>query len=164
MTAWAISLWLACTTATTTVEADTTASDQVGAQCDVCGMMVSEQPAPRGQLVYRDGTRAHFCSVGDLRASLEAPSPHGSPLSLYVEALPADFDPASNLVSTFPWVAAEDAGYVFGATRPLVMGTPVLTYADPAAAAHAAEQHGLHAYSWESVRAAPFNQSPQESP
>ncbi len=131
------------------------------AECAVCGMIVTEQPAPRAQIVYRDGTRAWFCSLGELRAALAAPSPHGSPSGIYVEALPADFDPASTPTAPLAWVAAEDGWYIVGPERPMVMGLPVLSFADRPSAEAAAARLGRRAVPWSTLRDTPFNRAPQ---
>lgn len=157
--ALAVLLAIGCDDAET-VAVDTRASSIAATSCEVCGMVVAEQPAPRGQLVYRDGTRAHFCSLGELRASVQGRSPHGSPVALYVEALPADFDPATNTAVEHPWIPAEGATYLTGATRPMVMGLPLLSFADEEEARAAAARLGLGVADWSAVRDTPFNTLP----
>lgn len=145
---------------TTVAEIDAVPQDITDASCAACGMIVGEQPAPRGQIVYRDGTYAHACSIGDLRALVQAPSPHGSPRAVFVEVLPDGFDPTSNAATPLDTRPAEDVWFVFGATRPLVMGLPVLTYAErPAAEAVAATLSGT-VVGWSSVAETPFDQVP----
>ena len=154
-----LGLGLGCGTSSTAA-VDTAPTPLVAASCEVCGMMVSEQPSPRAQLVYRDGTHAHFCSMGELRATVQARSPHGEPVALYVEALPADFDPAANQTAPLPWVPAESAHYLTGADRPLVMGVPVLSFADAESAELLAARPGLSETTWTALRDTPFNLSP----
>ena len=132
------------------------------AECSVCGMVVREQPAPRGQVVLREGQHLHFCSIGDLRAWLDAPSALGAPVATYVEVLPADQDPLSISSAPHPWVQAEDAWYVFGARRPGVMGLPVLTWTDAGVARRVAHQLGTEPARWSDVRATSFNAIPLE--
>lgn len=118
---------LACSSAKT----ETAALDPVEiglAECAVCGMVVREQPAPRAQVVHRDGERAHLCSIGDLRAYLAAPSPHGRTTAVWVEALPTGLAPADIGTALRPWQPAELAHYVLGVPRSGVMGEPVLSY------------------------------------
>ena len=135
-----------------------TTPDPIGYdECVVCGMVVSEQPPPRGQAIHRDGTHAFACSLGDLRAFLQAPSPLGPPVAVYVEALGDDLDAQGPL----PWVAAASATYVSGVDRPLVMGVPLLSYADRAAAERAAATHGGTVHDWVSVSATPFSEPPR---
>lgn len=133
------------------------------AECAVCGMVVGEQPSPRGQLHYRDGTVAHVCSIEELRAQAAAPTGRGKPVSLFVEALPASFDWAVPSTDALPWIAAEDAWFVFGASRPLVMGVPVLTYPDEASASRAAQGVGTKPVRWTQVRATSVPQIPPEA-
>lgn len=113
------------------------------AECAACGMVVREQPAPRAQIVYRDGTRAFACSIGDLVQVLAAPSPHGAAEHVYVESLPASVEPTAISASTpTTWVDAKRAFYVVGVDRPGVMGKPVLAYAERADAGRVAMHHG----------------------
>jgi len=121
------------------------------AECKACGMVVRDQPAPRGQVVHRDGTRAHFCSVGDMLHYLESPSGHGAPVAIFVEALAADADPMKNDPTPRPWVRAEDAHYVTGVARKRIMGPPVLVYAKAQAADTAAKRHGGQRRPWKDL-------------
>ena len=101
----------------------------------VCGMLVREQSAPRAQVVHRDGTRAFFCSVGDLLAYLEAPSPHGTVIRIYLEVMEPDESPALSHTQAHPWSEAGQASFVVGLKRSSIMGSPVMVYRDPGAAA-----------------------------
>ncbi len=123
------------------------------AECAVCGMVVREQPAPRAQVLHRDGERAHLCSIGDLRAHLAAPSPHGKAQGVWVEALPTGIAPAELGSAPRPWQRAESAGYVLGVPRAGVMGEAVLSYASAEEAlAEAARLSGRTA-SWAELSA-----------
>jgi nitrous oxide reductase accessory protein NosL len=106
-------------------------TDQEGA---VCGMIVRDQSAPRGQVIHRDGERAFLCSIGDLLAYLEAPSPHGDPASVLVEVMDPSEDPWETHVGAHPWIPARDGVYVVGVRRRQIMGPPVLVYRDRASA------------------------------
>lgn len=113
-----------------------------GAEGAVCGMVVSEQPAPRAQVVHRDGTRQFLCGIADLLIHLDAPSPHGAPLAVYVEAMEVDEDPREVHLGPHAWIRAETAAFRIGDERPpLIMGEPVMVYRDRATAA-AAVSHG----------------------
>ncbi len=101
----------------------------------VCGMLVREQSAPRAQVSHRDGTRAFFCSVADLLAYLEAPSPHGTVLRTYLEVMEPDESPTRSHTRAHPWSEAGQASFVVGLKRPSIMGPPVMVYRDPDAAA-----------------------------
>lgn len=120
-------------------------------ECGACGMIVREQPAPRAQVVHRDGTHVWFCSVGDVVAYLGAPSPHGRIEHVWVEVVAADVDLASTDVSERPWAEVASAHYVLGVTRPDVMGTPVLAFASAADASAAATRLGARTASWNEV-------------
>lgn len=134
------------------------------AECAVCGMVVREQPAPRGQVLRRDGTREHACSLGDLRALAEIPSPHGKAVAAWVEAVPPGVAPDALGTAPLPWLPAEQAWYVAGFERPLVMGVPLLSYAEPDAARTAAQGLRGHVSRWEQVAGASFDQVPPPAP
>jgi copper chaperone NosL len=96
---------------------------------EVCGMLVREQSAPRGQVTHSDGSRFFFCSIGDMLVHLGAPSPHGRTRATFVEVMEPQQDPSQPHTGVHPWLPAEDAVYVVGIERPGIMGEPVLTYA-----------------------------------
>jgi nitrous oxide reductase accessory protein NosL len=134
------------------------------AECAVCGMTVMEQPSPRAQVVHRKGEHRFLCSVSDLRAYLQAPSPLGKPLATYVEVLGAGFDPTSKSVASERWFPAEKAIYVFGAERPEVMGLPALTFSELHAAESVAGRMGTAPLGWEALARTPFNEIPKGEP
>ena len=130
--AFALSGPVGCAGDRETEEARNEALDPTVEACVLCSMVVNEQPAPRAQVVHRDGFRAFLCAASELEPYLAAPSSHGKPVSIYVEVL--DSDDEGNVVSTDPhrWIDASAAYYVVeGPSRP-VMGTPVLAYASEA--------------------------------
>ena len=131
------------------------------AECSVCGMVVAEQPAPRGQVVHRDGHHAFFCSIGDLRAYLQTPTPAGRPERVWVEVLPDGFDLDSRDTSPRAWLSAEEAVHVVGVQRGGIMGLPVLSFADAASAAVPA---GARVTTWAALESTPFNELPEETP
>jgi len=120
-------------------------TDQEGA---VCGMLIREQSAPRAQVVHRDGERAFVCSIGDLLAYLDAPSPHGAPAGVLVEVMQAEQQPADSHTGAHPWIAVEDGVYVVGIERPQIMGAPVLVYRDRAAAEQVAAGETAKILTW----------------
>ncbi len=136
------------------------AVDPGGAECAVCGMVVREQPAPRGQVVHRDGTHAFVCSLGDLRAYLQTPGPRGEPVATYVEGLPDGADLHLLDTDPQPWIPAEDAHYVVGFARPSVMGLPIGSFASERGAALAASALSGHQATWDALRSTPFNELP----
>ena len=139
--------------ATTADPASTAAQPLARQMCEVCGMVVDEQPSPRGQLVHRDGTHLHFCSLGDMRIYLSAPSPRGKPVAMHVEDLPTSFDPAATDTVERPWIDATSAHYVVGFERAGIMGKPVATFSDRAAADQVAARVSGQVVSWEAWRA-----------
>lgn len=112
------------------------------AECKACGMVVREQPAPRAQVLYENGERAFFCSIGDMVHYLEVPSSRGAPLQVYVEALDVGEDPRRTTTAEHRWVPASNAHYVLGVAREGVMGRPVLVYATQEEAAEAVKRYG----------------------
>lgn len=138
----------ACSGEGTSAEIDRSAREIGSGECAACGMIVREQPAPRAQIVHRDGERAFFCSIGDMVTYRASPSPHGEVVATHVEVLPADADPATNDTARRPWVEAERAAFVLGVPRRQIMGEPVLVYATTGEAASAATRHGGRAVDW----------------
>lgn len=119
--------------------------------CAACGMFVHEQPSPRGQVVHRDGTREYFCAIADMLAYLEAPSPHGEAVGIYVETLAPDAEPSSRDATARPWLPAAEAGYVIGIERS-VMGEPVMSFATAEQARAAATRLSARALDWAALR------------
>jgi nitrous oxide reductase accessory protein NosL len=111
-------------------------SDQEDA---VCGMLVREMSAPRGQVVHRDGSRFFFCSLGDMLIHLDAPSPHGRVEAIFVEVMTPDENPMQSHTGDHPWVPASEAVFVVGIDRPGIMGAPVLAYANQSDADHVSQ-------------------------
>lgn len=123
------------------------------AECATCGMVVREQPAPRAQLIHRDGTRAYFCSLGDLIQYIQAPSPHGKPIQVYGEVLSPSSSVTERSLAAHPWAAVAGLTYVVGVERPGVMGTPVLSYGDRSDAVRIAGEVGGRVVGWGGLKA-----------
>lgn len=141
------------------------ATDPGGAECAVCGMVVREQPSPRGQVVHRDGEHEFLCSLGDLRAYVQAPNPRGEPVATFVEVLPQGLDLRGMDSGAQAWVPAAEAHYVVGFERPGVMGLPVGSFASAEGAALAASALSGRKATWNALRTTPFNELPAaESP
>jgi copper chaperone NosL len=113
-------------------------SDQ---ECGVCGMSVGMQPAPRAQVLHRDGTRLLFCSIGDWQVHLSAPSPHGKVMASFVEVIEPGEDPMILDTREHSWIPAQEATYVVGVPRSGIMGKPVLAYRAPAEAESVSASH-----------------------
>ncbi len=121
-------------------------------ECAACGMIVRNQPAPRAQLQHRNGERAFFCSVGDLLAYLDAPSPHGPAANVAIEVLgeiPTSPLPRTSSNQSPPWRDAGDLHYVVGVERTGIMGPPVLTFESRADADRMSRSNsGAQSVSW----------------
>ncbi|MCF6311202.1 MAG: nitrous oxide reductase accessory protein NosL [Verrucomicrobiales bacterium] len=108
--------------------------------CAACGMVVREQPSPRGQVVYHDGTREFLCSIGDLLHFLAVPSPSGKPLAIYAEVMPDDHEADNRSTTWQVWGEAGELFFVTDIERAAVMGKPVLTFHTRKAAEKAANK------------------------
>jgi nitrous oxide reductase accessory protein NosL len=122
-------------------------------ECAACGMVVAEQSAARAQAVHRDGTRQYFCSIGDMLAYLDTPSPHGKIVATYVETMDPSADPTALSLVPRPWKAADQAAYVTGLKK-RVMGKPVMVYDTEAQAQAVAEKYGGAVVTWTALKAA----------
>ncbi len=123
-------------------------------------MTVSEQPAPRAQVAHRRGAPVFFCSLGDLRAYLQTPTPRGEPTASWVEVLEDDFEPAAMSTAVRPWLPAGQATYVVGIDRPGVMGPAALSFESMAVAKGHLHLPGARTAPWRVVRDAPFTHHP----
>ena len=121
-------------------------------ECASCGMIVRDQPAPRGQLIHRDNTRLYFCSASDMLTYLTAPSPHGSAVSLFVESMDQVPDPLVLDIEPQPWIDATRASYVVGFEK-VVMGDPILAYTTQAQAQAQASRLSAQVMTWTELRA-----------
>lgn len=140
--------------AATESAAKLTAEPFGAAECAACGMVVSEQPSPRAQIVHRDGHHAHFCSVSDMLSYHDAPSPHGKPAAVFIETLAADARAAVLDKALRPWAPAAKLHYVVGIKRPNTMGAPVLAFESAAAAAASAKREGGRVADWATLKKA----------
>ena len=129
-----------------------TASELTTEECAVCGMVVVEQPAPRVQVVHRDGARKFTCSVGDAVHHLADSSRHGAARAVFVEVLDPAADPTVTDPSKRPWRNVAQLSFVVGVKRSGVMGPPVLAYESREAAQTVAAQYGGTVQSWDEVR------------
>ena len=136
-----------------TAEAPTPKNTENGT-CVACGMVMREQPAPRGQVVHRDGTRAYLCSIDDLVQYLDIPSPNGKPVKIYAEIMPDAHGRLDMDVAWRPWGEVTDVFFVIGIERGAVMGDPVMTYRTEQAAGQAAREFGGTIVTFERLREA----------
>ena len=131
-----------------------TATDPATDTCAACGMVMREQPAPRGQVVHRDGTRAFLCSIDDLVQYLDIPSPAGKPARVYAEVMPDEHESKDMNPAWQPWFDVAELFFVTGIERGAVMGEPIMTYRTRAAAEKAAEKWDGTVITFEQLRAA----------
>lgn len=120
--------------------------------CAACGMVIREQPAPRGQVIHRNGERQFLCSIDDLLQYIEIPSPSGSITHIYCEVMPDAHAPADMDTSFQPWEEAAKLSYVTGIKRKGVMGAPVMSYRTIGAAEKAAADSGGKVLTFEQLR------------
>lgn len=118
------------------------------AACATCGMVVVQQPAPRAQLIHRDGARAFFCSLSDAVVYASNPSGHGKPTAIFVETLDPSADPEKTDAAARPWAPVESASFVVGIERTGIMGKPALAYAARDEAEQVAKRFGGTVVSW----------------
>ena len=120
--------------------------------CAACGMVIREQPAPRGQVIHRNGDRQFLCSIDDLLQYLELPSPSGKPVGIFSEVMPDAHAPDNMDTSFQAWKEASTLFYVTGIKRKGVMGAPVLSYDTAEAAGNAAKKSGGKVLTFEQLR------------
>lgn len=118
----------------------TVAENATTETCAACGMVVREQPAPRGQVVYRNGTRSFLCSIDDLVHFLAVPSPNGKPLTIYAEVMPDGYESDKRSTAWQSWDDANELFFVTDIERAAVMGKPALTFHTRGAAEKSAEK------------------------
>ncbi|MCK6553760.1 nitrous oxide reductase accessory protein NosL [Candidatus Binatia bacterium] len=118
------------------------------AACATCGMVVVQQPAPRAQLIHRDGARAFFCSLSDAVVYASNPSGHGKPTAIFVETLDPRADPGKTDAAARPWAPVQSVSFVAGIERAGVMGKPALAYAARDEAEQVAKRFGGTVVSW----------------
>lgn len=147
-------LFTGCNTDNTSkaVEVDTGPQVLGVGECNACGMVVRDQPSPRAQGVHRDGTRAWFCSLGDMMVYLDTPSPHGLVNHIYVEDMPANFKSTDMNTEPLSWLSTSQAYYVLGVERPAIMGLAVLSFKDREAAEEVAGANSGRVLDWSGLR------------
>jgi copper chaperone NosL len=116
--------------------------------CGACGMVVREQPAPRAQVVHRDGKRVYFCSVGDMIQYTNTPSPHGKVKHIFVERQTVAVQPQIHDTHPHVWQDARTAHYVMGVKRSGIMGPPVLVFSSEDIAKQVAKRLDAQTLKW----------------
>ena len=136
---------------TSTEQAAVVAKDVETETCSACGMVVREQPAPRGQVVYRDGSREFLCAIDDLVRFLDVPSAKGKPVKIFAEVMADGHDITDMDASAKPWGEVDKVFFVTGIERGGVMGAPALTYQTEEAAKKSAGKYNGKVVSFETL-------------
>ena len=146
MTKWfalgLVLLFSGCSDASADATSAPQAAEVKGQTCAVCGMSVSEQPGPHAQVVHRDGERAFICSASEVKDYVHAPSPHGPPTAVFIEALPPNVAPSAIDASPRPYVDARSAFFVVDGPARKVMGESILSYRSRAQAEAVSGRYG----------------------
>ncbi len=106
--------------------------------CAVDGMLLMEQPGPKGQLLLSDGERLFYCDVRELFEAL-----HDADLShriLAAYAQPMDGRPWGSHADG--WADARELTYVMGSERWGAMGPTLVPFRSVAAAHRFRDTHG----------------------
>ncbi|WP_043488525.1 nitrous oxide reductase accessory protein NosL [Halomonas halodenitrificans] len=113
---------------------------EAGDSCHVCGMLISEQPGPKGEaFMDKQEQPLKFCSTMDLFAFLKQPENETRVSHAYVHD-----------VAAAPWatpddeafVLASEAWYLVGHDQRGAMGHTLASFADRADAETFREEHG----------------------
>ncbi len=120
-------------------------------ECAVCGMYVMNQAAPRAQILHRNGERVFFCSIGDMLVYNQTPSPLGKPEKIWVEAVGKDMQLEITGPEGDPWIDHEEAHYVTGIQREMVMGYPVIALQSKVDSEYLQKLNGGQLANWEQL-------------
>lgn len=112
------------------IEADT--------PCALDGMLLSEFPGPKGQIVYDQGAPDFFCDTVELVSTLLAPEQRKRVLAAYTQ----DMAKTSWDKPQGHWIDAKAAFYVIGSRRTGSMGPTLATFATQADAQSFARDNG----------------------
>ncbi len=118
-------------------------------ECSICGMYISNQPAPRAQILHRNGEHLFFCSIGDMLTYNQIPSPLGKPVKIWVETLEKEANPLISNIEQHQWIDHKKAYYVTKIVRSMVMGYPVVALQSKSASALMQKQYGGELSTWE---------------
>ncbi|MBV1790320.1 nitrous oxide reductase accessory protein NosL [Marinobacterium sp. D7] len=120
-----------------------------GEECHLCGMIIENQPGPKGQLYEREVATPHkFCSTRDLFAYLLDPEHKHRIESVFVHDM-----------AVTPWdhpddqtyIDARQAWYVVGSKREGGMGPTLASFADRAVAELFIEEFGGRLYRFDQI-------------
>jgi copper chaperone NosL len=107
-------------------------------ECHVCGMVISEFPGPKGQVVERDGVKK-FCSTAEMLGWWLQPENHHDTAKLYVHDMGRSHWDAPDDTQL---IDARTAFYVIGTGLKGAMGVVLASFADEAKAQKVAADTG----------------------
>lgn len=120
-----------------------------GEECHVCGMIITEYPGAKGQImISRDQAVHKFCSTQDMLSWWLQPENQHLKAEIYVHD-----------IAKTPWeqpqdeylIDARSAWYVVGSSLQGAMGPSLASYSDRAVAESVATEKGGRVLSWEEL-------------
>jgi copper chaperone NosL len=112
---------------------------QRGDECHLCGMIITDFPGPKGEVVTRRAQTLKFCSTRDLFAYLLQPEAAAVVKEVYVHDMAGtDWDDPADSA----WVDARSAWYVAGHPLQGAMGPTLAAFARRVDAEAFARRHG----------------------
>lgn len=120
-----------------------------GDECHLCGMIIDEQPGPKGELYVRGDTAARkFCSVAEMFTFLLQPEHRERIGAAYVHDVAAGSWAAPN---DDAFVPAREAWYVLGHHQASSMGHALASFRQRTDAEAFVEAHGGRLLSFEQI-------------
>lgn len=146
----------ACDKAETASYSDAPTAFHPSDECHVCGMIISEFPGPKGQVVERNGVKK-FCSTAEMLGWWLQPENHHDDAKLYVHDM-----------GRSPWDAPNDAYlidaktafYVIGTNLKGAMGVVLASFSDQQAAEKLATINGGRVLRFADIDQAVLQQQP----
>ncbi|MCP3674239.1 MAG: hypothetical protein GY829_07190 [Gammaproteobacteria bacterium] len=120
-------------------------------ECAICGMYIANQPAPRAQILHRNGEHAFFCSIGDMLTYHQIPSPLGKPVKIWVETLDKETNPLISDIEQHQWTDHKNASYLTKINRRMVMGYPVVALQSKSDSIQMQKEYGGELSTWDSL-------------
>lgn len=120
-----------------------------GQECDLCGMIISEFPGPKGQLFTRGNKHPlAFCSTRDMFAYALQPEHKHRVQSIFVhDVATAEWSD----MSSAKYVDATSAFYVVGHSQLGAMGPTLAAFSDRTAAEHFTHHFGGEVKTYEEI-------------
>lgn len=126
-----------------------------GQECDLCGMIISQFPGPKGQLFTRGNDQPlAFCSTRDLFAYALQPEHKHRVQGVFVQDVAtADWE----AMASAEYINAKSAFYVIGHSQLGAMGPTLAAFAERTAAEHFAHQYGGEVKAYQDIDQALLN-------